>query len=85
MTTITVRIDEKTKNEAKELAWSLGLNLNSLINLKLREFIETRKIEVKAPILDDTDPRFYEWEDTIEVNEPIENVISFLEKELKDE
>ncbi len=80
MTTITLRIDEDIKKEAQKLASSLWLNLNSLVNLKLREFIQDRKIEVIAPILDDTDPKFYDGKDTIEINEPAEVVLEYLEK-----
>ncbi|OGL35356.1 hypothetical protein A3F65_01460 [Candidatus Saccharibacteria bacterium RIFCSPHIGHO2_12_FULL_47_16b] len=48
-TTISVSIDKTTKDEAQNLAQSLGLTLSSLINAYLKQVIITRRIELYAP------------------------------------
>ena len=42
MATITARIDEKTKNQAEEIATSIGLNLSSVINVFINRFVAER-------------------------------------------
>jgi antitoxin component of RelBE/YafQ-DinJ toxin-antitoxin module len=39
MTTLTLRLEDSLKEETMFLAKKLGLSLNQLINLKLREFV----------------------------------------------
>ena len=48
-TTISVSIDKTTKDEAQNLAQSLGLTLSSLINAYLKQVIIPRRIELYAP------------------------------------
>ncbi|MDD3645788.1 MAG: type II toxin-antitoxin system RelB/DinJ family antitoxin [Candidatus Gracilibacteria bacterium] len=46
MTTLTIRLDDKLKKETSALAKNMGLSLNQLINLKLREFVNTGTINI---------------------------------------
>ena len=43
-TTIQIRIDEKTKKEAKKVFASLGLNMSEAVKLYLKTVIETKTI-----------------------------------------
>jgi len=90
MATITLRIDDKLKATLQAMAKQLGLSLNQLIGLLLRQFSKQPNLNVdlndmvfwidedhkfyKGEIIDDLDPRFYEWEDFLE----IENQEEFL-------
>lgn len=79
---IVAKIDNKVKQQAQELAKSFGLNLSSLINVQLRNFIKTKKLTIGE--IDDTHRSYYEHNpDYIPVHEPIENVIEFLQKNVK--
>lgn len=44
--TVTIRTDSKTKEEAKKLAKEMGLSLSKLINILVRNFIKTKKLEI---------------------------------------
>jgi len=46
MTTLTLRIDEELKNELKEMAKNLGLSLNQLMNLNIRDFIKRKELNI---------------------------------------
>ena len=46
MTTVTLRIESNLKKDIQEMAKSLGLSLNQLINLKLRKFREKWDINI---------------------------------------
>ncbi len=46
MTTITLRIDADLKQDLQNMAKSLGLSLNQLINLKMREFRENKTLNL---------------------------------------
>ena len=48
-TVISVRTDKKIKNEASEVAKSVGISLSALINSYLRQIVATRRIELYAP------------------------------------
>ena len=43
---INIKIDAKTKQEAKALADELGVSLSSLITMTLRNFIRTKRIDI---------------------------------------
>lgn len=79
---IVAKIDNKIKQQAQELAKSFGLNLSSLINVQLRNFIQTKKLTIGET--DDSHRSYYENNpDYIPVNEPIEKVIKFLKENVK--
>jgi len=77
MATITLRIDDKLKATLQAMAKQLGLSLNQLIGLLLRQFSKQPNLNVDLTdldffidenhryyhweIIDDTDYRFYEW------------------------
>jgi len=46
MTTLTLRIDSELKQELQEMAKSLGLSLNQLMNLNIRDFIKRKELNV---------------------------------------
>ena len=46
MTTLTLRIDENLKLELQEMAKNLGLSLNQLMNLNIRDFIKKKELNV---------------------------------------
>lgn len=46
MTTITLRIDSDLKHDIQIIAKSLGLSLNQLLNLKIRELRDDTEIRV---------------------------------------
>jgi len=46
MTTLTLRIDDDLKNELKEMAKNLGLSLNQLMNLNIRDFVKKRELNI---------------------------------------
>ena len=48
-TTLIVRIDEDTKEEARQLAIDVGLTLSNLVNIQLKQVIRTREIKIEAP------------------------------------
>lgn len=48
-TVISVRTDKKIKEEATEVAKSVGISLSALINSYLRQIVATRRIELYAP------------------------------------
>jgi len=55
---IVAKIDNKVKQQAQILAKSFGLNLSSLINVQLRNFIHTKKLTIGDT--DDTHRSYYE-------------------------
>ena len=77
MASITLRIDDKLKKTLQAMAKQLGLSLNQLINLQLHQFSKEPKLNLDlkdldffideehrfyhGEIIDDLDPRFYEW------------------------
>ncbi len=44
MTTIQIRIDEKTKNEAKKVLDEIGINMSSAIKMYLRQITKRKKL-----------------------------------------
>ncbi len=76
--TTSIRLDKDLKERASKLAKEMGLSLSQVAENYFRQFLRDEKI-VFAPIYDDTDPRYYETDDTIPVNEPAEVVLEFLE------
>lgn len=48
-TTLIVRIDEDTKEEARQLASEVGLTLSNLVNIQLKQVIRSREIKIEAP------------------------------------
>ena len=46
MTTLTLRIDDDLKKELKEMAKNLGLSLNQLMNLNIRDFVKKRELNI---------------------------------------
>lgn len=74
MTTLTLRLDDSLKEETSILAKKLWLSLNQLINLKLREFVWNGSINVNL---------FENTSNLIDVNEPAENVLDYLNKSIK--
>lgn len=55
MASISLRIDEQLKENLQQQAKNLGLSLNQLINLKLREFMQQKTLNL--------DLNFAEFED----------------------
>jgi antitoxin component of RelBE/YafQ-DinJ toxin-antitoxin module len=53
---VSVRIDNKIKKMVQNLAKKQWLTLSNIINLKLREFIITKKLNIN---FDDTDIEYY--------------------------
>jgi len=68
MTTLTIRLDSKLKNEIEKLSDDLWISLNQLVNLKLREFVQTWEIHVNV----------FNNKNMIDVNEPAEKVYDYL-------
>ncbi len=81
MTTVTtsIRIDADLKKKAAALAKEMGLSLSQITERYWKQFVVERKITFQ-PIYDDTDPRYYETDDAIPVNEPMEVVLEYLEQ-----
>ncbi len=77
-----IRLDSKLRQEVDAIAKTMGLSFSTVVNLLLRKFILEKNIELS--VSDDTMP-YYNDSNSIEVNEPIEKVIDFLEKETKKE
>lgn len=48
-TVMSVKVDTETKEAAREVAKSAGLNLSVLVNAYLRQVAATRRIELYAP------------------------------------
>ena len=46
MTTLTLRIDEDLKQELQEMAKNLGLSLNQLMNLNIRDFVKKKELNI---------------------------------------
>ncbi|PIY59666.1 hypothetical protein COY96_00570 [Candidatus Wolfebacteria bacterium CG_4_10_14_0_8_um_filter_37_11] len=67
-TVISVKVDKKVKESAREVAESAGLTLSSLINVYLRQISATRHIEIYAPE---------------QMTPKLEKLISGIEKEIK--
>lgn len=45
-TTLTIKIDKKTKDESQKVAAELGFSLSALIKAQLRHVIRTRRVDV---------------------------------------
>ena len=58
MTTLTLRIDEELKNELKGMAKNLGLSLNQLMNLNIRDFVKKKELNISLE-----NENFIEFED----------------------
>ncbi|MCX6825109.1 MAG: hypothetical protein NTY80_02680 [candidate division SR1 bacterium] len=76
---IVAKIDNKIKQQAQELAKSFGLNLSSLINIQLRNFIKIKKLTIGET--DDTHRSYYENNpEYIDVNVSGEEFLKTLKK-----
>lgn len=79
---IIAKVDTKIKQQAQDLAKSFWLTLSSLINVQLRNFITTKKLTIGE--VDDTHRSYYENNpDYVDVHQPIEEVIDFLQANVK--
>ena len=67
-TVISVKIDKDLKILAQALAKNAGLTLSTLVNIYLRQFVATRRIEIYSP-----EP----------MTPKLEKLIANIEKELK--
>lgn len=92
-TTLTIKIDKKTKDESQKLADALGFTLTAVIKAQLRSFVRTKKIEVS---LDEEKPTPYflkvldEAEQDIQKGhvtsfENADEVLTYLDQEIADE
>ena len=79
---MSIRVEPELKKEVQKLCKQLGISTSLVVNTYFKKFLEERKLTIGY---DDTDPRFYQWGDFVEVNEPIENVIDFLKKTIKED
>jgi len=82
MATITTRIPDNTKAEAQKLADEFGIPLSTLIHMWIKDFLRSKKISISTG--DDTTLDRYATKDMVPVNEPIKNVIWFLEDDLNE-
>ncbi|PIR85933.1 hypothetical protein COU14_01740 [Candidatus Kaiserbacteria bacterium CG10_big_fil_rev_8_21_14_0_10_44_10] len=48
-TVLSVKLDKKLKNEAQEVAKSMGFPLSTLVSAYLRQLRDTRRVEFSAP------------------------------------
>ncbi len=78
MATITTRIPDQKKAQAHKLAKKMGITLSSLVNIRINEFIRTKKVHIDLD--DDTQLEYYQTPDSIPVNEPAEKVLAYLAK-----
>ena len=46
MTTLTLRIDDELKKELQEMAKNLGLSLNQLMNLNIRDLVKRKELNI---------------------------------------
>lgn len=76
---MSVRVEPNLKKEVKKLCKNLGISTSLVVNTYLKKFIEDKQITIGY---DDTDPRFYKWDDFVDVNAPAKEVLSYL-KSLK--
>lgn len=82
-TTITIKTNTKLRNEAKKLAGDLGINLTSVVNAFLRQFVRERKFSVSAEPMPTKEKiallqKISEEMDRGEFEGPFEDVDSFL-------
>ena len=63
-TVISVKVDKEVKNNAQEIAKSMGISLSTLVNSYLRQVVATRRVELFAP-----EPMSPELEKAIEIIE----------------
>ncbi len=76
---IIAKIDTKIKEQAQALAKSFGLNLSSLINVQLRNFIKNKRLTIGEA--DDTHRSYYENNpDYLDVNVSGEEFLKTLKK-----
>jgi antitoxin component of RelBE/YafQ-DinJ toxin-antitoxin module len=68
MTTLTLRIDANLKLELQEMAKNLGLSLNQLMNLNIRDFVKKKELNISL-------------ENKVEFEDFSENEIELLENE----
>ena len=80
MTSVTtsISIDKELKQKVSALAKEMWLSLSQVAEQYFRQFLRDEKITFQ-PIYKDTDPRYYETDDVIPVNEPAEVVLEFLQ------
>lgn len=81
MATITARIDDTKKSRLIGLCDEMGISMGTLFNIWINDFLRTPKINIE---LDDTHRAWYEDKDIIEVNEPIETVIDYLQSHIEE-
>ena len=72
---LSIRIESKLKKQVKKVCKELDIPASLVIKTYLKKFVEEKKITIGY---DDTDSRFYENDDFVEVNAPAEEVIEYL-------
>lgn len=60
--TITARVDSQVVDYVKRIAQKNWISLSSIINLKLREFMDNKELH----LVDDEEWHFYFWEEWID-------------------
>ena len=58
--TINLKIDEITKKKAQEIAYKMGLSLNTVIKAYLNQFVRTQRLDVA--LYDIPENKEIEWE-----------------------
>lgn len=78
---VSVRIDEKLKQTAQKLAKQYGITLNTVINIKLREFVKEKRLVIWE---NDTDISYYDKNNSVDFEwTSADDVLLFLSKSLK--
>ena len=78
---VSVRIDEKLKQTAQKLAKQYGITLNTVINIKLREFVKEKRLVIWE---NDTDISYYDNNTSVDFEwTSADDVLLFLSKSLK--
>jgi addiction module RelB/DinJ family antitoxin len=50
-TVISVKVDKDVRNKARKLSKEIGVPLSMVVNRKLQQFVEERRIEFEVPLI----------------------------------
>jgi addiction module RelB/DinJ family antitoxin len=76
MATISVRVDDKLKEQTYQLADELGISFSTLVTVWMKKFVREKKIEIGV---DDTHREWYADKHMVEVNAPANDVFTYLQ------
>lgn len=76
MATISIRVDDKLKEQTNQLADEMGISLSMLVTVWMKKFVREKRLEIS---IDDTHPEWYTNKNMVDFGDvPADEVLKFI-------